>query len=809
MQPVTYTGSLHFSDWSGVFPEDSDINMSLVPATATDTGLLWGQTVGNRQMGKSSGSELAPFGGFLVEFDSNETVSPYFANRPDGTFWHAFATAVMASGPNNSAFAVTQPPISDFQSGIDAANELMVAASSAEDADSVTNLGINAVVTGLMGIDGAHAGGLSELHPLFSVAIHQTGRDEVTADGKSEHWSFFIRNQGNEGNCSNQTHSLEPYKPGTRDYYITLPWPLSAPGKPVYDHVSTASGGNTISATPWVSGSSMEPLQSTPGVATYLHFLSPPYTLPDEVPFFGYDGEITLQYTFAGATDRPAHATDAPAGKASDRKDKDASTAHAASTQDSKADASDREEKAVSNDSEDFPWRKVIAASGDTAVTTHLKKYFTQKKVAPAGSPALPTVIQNAKVETVGRKILPRDARLPHRTRELVNPAMQRRNDEISRQEGSPRQNFQAMDAQHVFFIATDGDLHYKQGPFNAPGPSTADTSKLVDHAVMSFAAVSPGEVLKLGRDRALYIETSPFDVAPDGSCMNGYVWREAYTNDHVCVTQATHDEASADNAAGPSHVLQLSFVETDTCISGYVWRQAIDSDHVCVPPDVRAETVKDNKLGPSRISTASKKQFFGWPVVKYQVTAYGNIMVLDASGTLLSFTPPFNASSKPISIATKVRAFQAIDKTHTLVLTTDDQLRSYPLPAGGQAPTYSNVWDFHQASDGSLFVIDGNDVLWSEQPLKQLETDVSKVQAITANTIFVLKEDGSLSVRHLMATQSSGQITAPVASDIRDFQAIDARTVFALDRDGKLWVVNWNTSTDSATKLLVADNVR
>ena len=79
-QPVTYTGLLHFSDWSGVYPQDYDVNMSLIPGTVDDNGKpvvddhgkplvddggFWsGLTYGSTAI--DSGSETYPYGGFLV-----------------------------------------------------------------------------------------------------------------------------------------------------------------------------------------------------------------------------------------------------------------------------------------------------------------------------------------------------------------------------------------------------------------------------------------------------------------------------------------------------------------------------------------------------------------------------------------------------------------------------------------------------------------------------------------------------------------------------------------------------------------------
>jgi hypothetical protein len=38
-------------------------------------------------------------------------------------------------------------------------------------------------------------------------------------------------------------------------------------------------------------------------------------------------------------------------------------------------------------------------------------------------------------------------------------------------------------------------------------------------------------------------------------TCINGYVWREAFTGDDVCVTGAQRSQAAADNAAAPGRV--------------------------------------------------------------------------------------------------------------------------------------------------------------------------------------------------------------------------------------------------------------
>lgn len=92
----------------------------------------------------------------------------------------------------------------------------------------------------------------------------------------------------------------------------------------------------------------------------------------------------------------------------------------------------------------------------------------------------------------------------------------------------------------------------------------------------------------------------------PD-TCIEGYVWREAYPDDHVCVTPAAREQAAADNR------LALTRREPhggaygpDTCKPGFVWREARSGDHVCVTPAVREQTARDNALARARRLTPS-----------------------------------------------------------------------------------------------------------------------------------------------------------------------------------------------------------
>ena len=85
-------------------------------------------------------------------------------------------------------------------------------------------------------------------------------------------------------------------------------------------------------------------------------------------------------------------------------------------------------------------------------------------------------------------------------------------------------------------------------------------------------------------------------------ACIDGYVWREAYPDDHVCVTPAVRTQAAADNRlAATRSEPQGGAYGPDTCKAGFVWREARPDDHVCVPPEVRTQAAHDNREAASR----------------------------------------------------------------------------------------------------------------------------------------------------------------------------------------------------------------
>ena len=86
-------------------------------------------------------------------------------------------------------------------------------------------------------------------------------------------------------------------------------------------------------------------------------------------------------------------------------------------------------------------------------------------------------------------------------------------------------------------------------------------------------------------------------------ACIPGYVWREAYRDDHVCVTAETHMRTLQDNELAESRREPAGGVfGTNTCKTGFVWREAFEGDLVCVTPETRTEAAKDNEQAPLRV---------------------------------------------------------------------------------------------------------------------------------------------------------------------------------------------------------------
>ena len=85
-------------------------------------------------------------------------------------------------------------------------------------------------------------------------------------------------------------------------------------------------------------------------------------------------------------------------------------------------------------------------------------------------------------------------------------------------------------------------------------------------------------------------------------TCLDGYVWRQATPQDHVCVTPAVRAQTARDNALASSRrSLTPGTFEPDLCAPGYVWREAVPGDHVCVTPATWQQVHDDNLTAGAR----------------------------------------------------------------------------------------------------------------------------------------------------------------------------------------------------------------
>jgi hypothetical protein len=88
----------------------------------------------------------------------------------------------------------------------------------------------------------------------------------------------------------------------------------------------------------------------------------------------------------------------------------------------------------------------------------------------------------------------------------------------------------------------------------------------------------------------------------PPDACVSGFVWREAFAGDHVCVTPAARTQAATDNGLAASRRQPGGGAYgPNTCRAGFVWRVARPEDLVCVTADSRSQVANDNQAAESR----------------------------------------------------------------------------------------------------------------------------------------------------------------------------------------------------------------
>jgi hypothetical protein len=112
-----------------------------------------------------------------------------------------------------------------------------------------------AVVTGLLDLDCVHECH-TELHPVLAVAVRTSSE---IGQGDDDPWMIFVRNQGNEGDCSQDQHYLD-----RSIYTMLLPAPVGAQGPYPVPDLARSDGTPFTSNLPGLTWS-IKPSANPPG----------------------------------------------------------------------------------------------------------------------------------------------------------------------------------------------------------------------------------------------------------------------------------------------------------------------------------------------------------------------------------------------------------------------------------------------------------------------------------------------------------------------------------------------------------------
>lgn len=149
----------------------------------------------------------------------------------------------------------------------------------------------------------------------------------------------------------------------------------------------------------------------------------------------------------------------------------------------------------------------------------------------------------------------------------------------------------QALELRHERFNA---DIETLTAAIAASTPGARRRQALPGRAAVAIAVAA---VLGAGIAGYAYLQRpAPPDRIETKGCKTGFVWRNAFSGDNVCVRRSDHDEAIAQYAnADGNRSPNGGAYGVNTCRTGYVWRDAKDGDLVCVTPSERAKAKQQN----------------------------------------------------------------------------------------------------------------------------------------------------------------------------------------------------------------------
>ena len=114
---------------------------------------------------------------------------------------------------------------------------------------------------------------------------------------------------------------------------------------------------------------------------------------------------------------------------------------------------------------------------------------------------------------------------------------------------------------------------------------------------------VIPNRRYEVAEENSLADERREPGGGPFGpnTCKQGFVWREAFEDDFVCVTPTSRMLAATENREAYFKAIGFATYGPLTCKQGFVWREADEKDYVCVVWERRSAVRTENDLGPSR----------------------------------------------------------------------------------------------------------------------------------------------------------------------------------------------------------------
>lgn len=118
-------------------------------------------------------------------------------------------------------------------------------------------------------------------------------------------------------------------------------------------------------------------------------------------------------------------------------------------------------------------------------------------------------------------------------------------------------------------------------------------------------------------------------------TCKQGFVWREAFGGDFVCVKPEVRTRVQQDNSQAAARRGPGAY-GPDTCKNGFVWREARSSDHVCVTPDQREQATNDNRQSVWRLQDATQLPQGGAGISTVRTSRFDSQLFAHGS----SFTP-------------------------------------------------------------------------------------------------------------------------------------------------------------------------